>query len=687
MYGYTGKILRLDLTNGKAIVMNTRDYEQWVGGHGMGSAIFWDLAVKPGDWDLQDGFDPRNVVTMMTSPCTGTLAPSMGARMTVQGVGIYPYPFQWFTRSNIGGRFAAMLKWAGWDGIVITGKASSPVWVSIVNDRVTFEDASHLWGLDTWEAQHEIWAQLCPGRDYTDWWQVGTQRSAGRTTQKPAVMAIGPAGENLSRIGTIVHDQGDGAGQGGFGGIWGSKNLKAIGVIGTGSVDIADPKALMDARTWLIKDMTHNVDDPSLSTSGDPTDQVGLAEYVEPNRTAGCMSCFAPCRRRYTSGRFNDQQCHESYWYPDANTEHAMAEEPGLKTQQVKLWAADWVQKYGVSATDINAYKNQRYLLNLYKMGVLGLGKQIDSAPLDYAQYGTAKFAEDFVKTIAYRKGIGNDLAEGLCRAAKKWGRLEEDLDSGLLPAVNWGYMWHWSLPGVEWAYGSLMGDRDINTRALTKFVTNMPVEEMVNIWAEKTVPFTGDPFMFDYGDGPTGIYSEHKAKLVAWYRRFSVFWLDSVGGCEWRYPRVINTAKPDFRGFTPDLEERVLNAVTGNNKSYAEYMQVGGKILNLDRAIHVLQGRHRDNEKFAPFIFKPKDRDEEEASGMLFPFYQDGKWGRKAMRDRFLVEDRFEEWKTHYYKVEGWDTKSGWPTRSTLEGLGLGHVADVLQARGKLGG
>ncbi|HLC23951.1 MAG TPA: aldehyde ferredoxin oxidoreductase C-terminal domain-containing protein, partial [Dehalococcoidia bacterium] len=225
------------------------------------------------------------------------------------------------------------------------------------------------------------------------------------------------------------------------------------------------------------------------------------------------------------------------------------------------------------------------------------------------------------------------------------------------------------------------------NTRALTKFVTNMPVEEMVNIWAEKTVPFTGDPFMFDYGDGPTGIYSEHKAKLVAWYRRFSVFWLDSVGGCEWRYPRVINTAKPDFRGFTPDLEERVLNAVTGNNKSYAEYMQVGGKILNLDRAIHVLQGRHRDNEKFAPFIFKPKDRDEEEASGMLFPFYQDGKWGRKAMRDRFLVEDRFEEWKTHYYKVEGWDTKSGWPTRSTLEGLGLGHVADVLQARGKLGG
>ena len=74
--GYTGKILRLNLTNGTVSTMDTSKYEEWGGGHGIGSAIFWDLAVAPGNWDLQDGFDPRNVVTIMASPLAGTLSPS-----------------------------------------------------------------------------------------------------------------------------------------------------------------------------------------------------------------------------------------------------------------------------------------------------------------------------------------------------------------------------------------------------------------------------------------------------------------------------------------------------------------------------------------------------------------------------------------------------------------------------------
>ncbi|MDP6142119.1 MAG: aldehyde ferredoxin oxidoreductase N-terminal domain-containing protein [Dehalococcoidales bacterium] len=689
MYGFSGKILRLDLTKREVKTLNTSDYEEWGGGHGMGSAIFWDLCKDK----TVSGFDPGNVLTMMTSPCTGTMAPSMGARMEVQGIGPYPYPFEWFTRSNFGGRFAAMLKWSGWDGIVIEGKADGPVWINITNDKVTFEDASsegdNLWGMDTWETQQEIWRLLASGRRFGEWQEIPED---AYTTQRPAVVAIGPCGENLSRIGCFVHDAGDSAGKGGFGGVWGAKNLKAISVRGTGSVDIADPEELVAARLWLIGDQTYNVDDPEASTSGDPADKPGLSVYTEKTRTAGCFSCFAPCRRRTESGVFNDSQCHESYWYPDANTEHAQTTEPGRTSREVTLEATDLVQKYGVNATDINAKKTQRYLLELYKMGVLGLGKAIESYPLDFAEYGTARFARAYIKAISYREGIGDDLAEGVVRAAKKWGRLDEDLDSGLLPSPQWGYMWHWSLPSVEWAYASLMEGRDVNTRAITKWPTRrpdrtpIPIEDMVNVHAEKTVPFTGDPFMFDYGEGPTGIYSEHRAKQVAWFRRFSVYWLGSMGGCEWRYPRMINTAKPDLKGFSPYLEERILNAVTGKNMSYTQHMEIARKILNLDRAIHVLQGRHRDNEKFAPFVFKYKDRGSEEVYALQFPFHENGVWDRKRMMDRFLDYDKVEEWKTHYYDVEGWDKNNGWPTRATLQELGLDHVADELESQNKLG-
>src|SRR5512136_2104760 len=112
MNGYADKILRIDLTERRISTIDTKDYEQWVGGHGMGSALFWDL-VK--DKTIK-GFDPRNVITIMTSPLSGTVAPAASSRKEVQGIGIQTYPIGWFTRSNFGGRFAAMLKYAGWDG-------------------------------------------------------------------------------------------------------------------------------------------------------------------------------------------------------------------------------------------------------------------------------------------------------------------------------------------------------------------------------------------------------------------------------------------------------------------------------------------------------------------------------------------------------------------------------------------
>ncbi len=242
MNGYAGKILRINLTNRKETTIPTSKYEQWIGGHGMGSAIFFDLVKDK----TIDGFDPANVVTIMTSPLSGTLVPGASGRTEVQGIGVQSVPIGWFTRSNFGGRFSAMLKFAGWDGIVIEGKADAPVWLDIRNDRVRIRNCSalSLWGTDTWQCQEKIWQYVAGKQEYGDWIEAsGTDGE--RTTQRPAVLAIGPAGENLSRMACLIHDASNGSGQGGFGAVWGSKGLKAISVIGTGSIKVNNPKALM----------------------------------------------------------------------------------------------------------------------------------------------------------------------------------------------------------------------------------------------------------------------------------------------------------------------------------------------------------------------------------------------------------------------------------------------------------
>ena len=222
MNGYAGKILKLDLSNRKTTTLSTSRHEKWVGGHGMGSAIFFDLVKDK----TIDGFAPANVVTLMTSPLSGTLTPAGAARTEIQGIGVQSIPIGWFTRSNFGGRFSSMLKYAGWDGIVIEGQADEPVWLDIRNDTVTVRNCSKLslWGPDTWECQKKIWEYVAGNQMYGDWMEPAG-KDGGQTTQRPAVLAIGPAGENLSRMACLIHDASSGAGQGGFGAVLGSNRL------------------------------------------------------------------------------------------------------------------------------------------------------------------------------------------------------------------------------------------------------------------------------------------------------------------------------------------------------------------------------------------------------------------------------------------------------------------------------
>ncbi len=324
MNGYAGKILYIDLSKREISSIPTSRYQSWVGGHGMGSALFFDLVKDK----TICGFNPDNVVTMMTSPLSGTIAPAASGRTEVQGIGVQSYPIGWFTRSNLGGRFGAMLKYAGWDGVAIQGKAPEPAWIDIRNDEVNIKPchALSLWGRDTYECQQIIWGYVAGKGEYMDRIEpVGDK--GGSTTQRPAVVCIGPAGENKCIPACLIHDAGNAAGQGGFGAIWGSKNLKAVSVIGTGSIPIHNPKALIKARLWHQKHYAFNPDrikDTSFRPAFDsPPAPLTVYRRGKPSmgqRPQACVGCHSGCRARYEDGLGNEATCWNTIVYDSARS-------------------------------------------------------------------------------------------------------------------------------------------------------------------------------------------------------------------------------------------------------------------------------------------------------------------------------------------------------------------------------
>ena len=191
---------------------------------------------------------------------------------------------------------------------------------------------------------------------------------------------------------------------------------------------------------------------------------------------------------------------------------------------------------------------------------------------------------------------------------------------------------------------------------------------------------------MIDYSD--EGIYSESMAKTVAWHRHYTRFYKQSIGFCDWAWSDIINDYRPDKRGLTPAGEVKFINAVVGKDMSFEEGMETGRKIWNIDRAIWILQGRDRKMEVFPPYTYDTPAVPMEGAGGLpvILPAYENGQWTYKNVTGRMLDRAKVEEWKTRYYKLEGWDPETGWPTRGTLEALDLGHVADELEKNKKLG-
>ncbi len=610
---YTGQLLRIDLNSGEInrIPLEPDICQSFLGSRGVAAKLLYDNA--PADLDP---YDPENPFCFMTGPLTGTPAFGPNGYFTT----VSPLTGGYLD-SGIKGRFPATLKFAGYDGFLITGKADHPVYLHIENESVEIRSAEGIWGKDC----HE------------------TERLLKETLNAPDlhIASIGPAGENLVRFACITSDGGRQAGRGGAGAVMGSKNLKAIAVRGTGSIKIADP----DHFLKLVKDLQEY-----LRANAEPLRSYGTlwlvdamndykmlparnfrmgqiehperlnGEYALKNamkRNKGCFSCSILCSNLVTVTTRKGETV--SLDGPEYETLVLLGPNCGLEIFEEIAGLNDLCDRLGMDT--MSAGGVLAFCMELYEKGILT--KQ-DVGGLDLS-WGNHESMALLLEWIATRQGIGDVLANGSRIAAETFGK--ESLDCAMqvkgmeMPAYD-----PRGATGMGLAYA--ISDRGAcHLRSWTIY------EEV-----------TGSMNPQGYEGKAALVAARHNRKLV----------IDSLGICE-------------QAGLIP-LYGDLYAAATGTpvnliyNNVYEKLLEdfalgeagqgVGARVYTLTRAFNIKRGfGQRDDTLPRRFFEEPLKTLGEDIPAIDLPSF-----------NQMLME---------YYGINGWG-RDGVPTLETLERLGL---------------
>jgi aldehyde:ferredoxin oxidoreductase len=528
--------------------------------------------------------------------------------------------------SNCGGQFGPEMKYAGFDHLLIRGKASSPVYLFIQNDKIDIRDAGHLWGKDTWETQLALQEEL---RD-----------------ERVRAIAIGPAGENLVRMANIITGPKDAAGRTGMGAVMGSKNLKAIAARGTKDLTFAHPKELLTyfreqtdllmTRKW-IKAMSR-LGTPLLVAPANeggwltahndqraiPTEKGRLlyGENLEKYSLgmAACRGCPVHCRHRYlvTEGPFNGTR--------GEGPEYGCIGPFGINQEIVDfgfiMYANHLCNRLGM---DVGIGSMIGFAMELYQRGIID--DDITRRPL---RWGNEDDIISLLVDIAYRRGFGDVLAEGPY-ALKQ---LPEEASKYLLTIKNT----HVGGPGgrvvksfsLAQAVASLPGHAHRNRPGLD--VLRLPPELLEKIY--------GGPVSTDYRS------YEGKSRMVWWHEILYAI-CDSLGCC--RFQTVFNSPN------SPKYEEysELIRLTTGLELSVEELREIGERIYTVER---LLLGK-----------LGVGDRKDDTLPERWFKEAVEGGTSSGEVIDR----DKFEQFLDEYYAFHGWDN-DGHPTPEGIEKLGI---------------
>jgi aldehyde:ferredoxin oxidoreductase len=620
-----GKILRVDLTRNKMWTQDTAHYaKRFLGGRGVNSYLLLNEMSPQTGWS-----DPENPLIFGVGCLVGTMAPG-ACRVSIDTKNAYTGGKG---STNFGGHFGAELKYAGFDHVVITGKAKKPVYLWIRDGEAEIRDAAHIWGNTTYDTETILQEDL--GDDRIE------------------IAAIGPAGENLVRSACVVSDLAKVAGGSGAGCVMGSKNLKALVVRGHGSISVADPGRFMKAvdntfhkintsprasnwRKGII--MAYCLPDSPLWDIGGEmirNGQVGNWPMEKRMNLVGtdrgvptyqknvlaCFNCPVGCNPYFEihDGPFKGTKG-IGYWInsafyttrfdvDDAAASirfHLLTNQLGLDgdtTATVLAWAFECYEKGLITKTDTDGLE---------------------------LEWGNGAAMNQMVENLAYRRGLGDFLADGALAAARKLGRGSEafaiqvkgqDTSDAFRIQKGWGLGCATSPCGPRHLRGAVGSTFHSGPKDLPRETT-------------------------EYTNQPEAVFWQLKAKEIE----------DMTGLCNYMgtYSGV--------RALEPEDYAELTSAAMGIEISGEDFMRLGQRTYNLEKAFNTIHAGFTREDDYPPRRYVEEPVNTGPYSGF--------KCDREAW-DRML--DRF-------YQLHGWDTKTGLQTRKCLLDLELEDIAVTLE-------
>lgn len=608
MYGWNGKFLRVNLTKQKAVV---KEYDatfarNFLGGRGFAAKILWD--------ELKSGlnpFSPENRLIFATGPLTGFALPSSG-KMVVAAKSPLTGGYG---DGNIGTHAAVQMRKAGYDAIVIEGRAKTPT-VLLVEDNITeFLDAKELWGLNAFETEDRL-------------------RGVYRATA--GILVIGQGGENLVRFANIVSQKGRGGGRPGMGAVMGSKNLKAVVIVGSGELQAAYPKDLKELGAEAYREVLTKPNYAFWKRQG----TMMTIEWSQENSVLPAYN--------FSEGVFEDAEAIGGFSMekikssqrgcPNCNmtcgnaVKDADRKESELDYENVAMLGSN------IGVGDLKKVAALNRLADEFGLDTISLGNVIGFAMeasekgliSEKIPWGDYKAAKALIEDIAYKRDIGATLAEGVRFAAEKIGGNSNRWAMHVKGLEISAYDCH-AAPAMALSYAT----SPIGAHHKDAWVISWEVK----VGRER--------------------YSEEKVDKVIELQRVRGGFFECATVC--RLPWV-------ELGFELDWYPKFLHAVTGLEISWDELNLIADRVYALIRAFWVREyGKNWSRE----MDFPPVRWFEE-------PLTKGNLKGSK------LDKAKYEVMLNMYYRKRGWDER-GVPTKTTFEKLGLKDVAKQLKKHIKL--
>lgn len=705
-YGWTGKILRVNLTDKTVSVSPTDPYKGYIGGMGLANKIMYD-EVAPGT----DPLAPENKVVFAVGPLTATGVPLAG-RTTIASLSTYTKDHQ-VVDAHCGGMIGAAIKKAGWDAIVIEGASDEPVYLKIDDDNVEIKPADQVWGLGT-----RATTEALSRKEGTDF----------------CVATIGPAGENLLPYACIINSRNHSAGAG-TAAVLGSKKCKALVVRGTQPIYVANPQEVADLSDYMLREIVGSNNNHVV-----PSTQQEWAEYFdkgsrwtaqkgltwalaeggpidtgEPKpgeiNTVGyrCMKAFkdeGPEAEKYT---IKMDGCHSCpiHCYSDLRVP-ASAANGGYEitgntcvsnfpftnymikilgdNTSVEAGSEDaliWDQVFGSTMDDLGLWCNYgqiyRDIAHCYATGLL----QKVLPPEEYAEINWEGFKNNdpsMVPPLLAKIAANDSEIAYIGHGPIVWTERWNDPDWWNTPASTLINVRGWPVHHAHECFGqvgllyNMVFNRDDMIHSAVNFQgCGLPFELKQQIAAE----VWGDASAIDPDKNYTPM-NEYKANF-AWWSIVTDVLHDSLTLCNWVWPMTMSPTKArDYRGDL-DLEAKFMKAVTGEDVTTEDLYKMGAKITTLQRA-NTARGMVGANGQMGTNDFRNVHDVVTE-----WPFTMDPDIEVFTEGTNKMDKEDFQTALTMMYECFGWDPELGCPTAECLDYYDMPDVKEDLAALGLL--